>query len=88
MSSYWDDKAIDPPKRQKRNPVPISSKILRIGYVSTLTTNPPTERVICHMCTQEVPSAQQYINIGVAMCLSCATIILADHVLMYGNPNA
>ena len=88
MSSYWDDKAVDPPRRRKKGTIPISSKTLRIEYVSTVPTVPPTERVICHTCTQPVPPANSYLDIGVNICLSCTTIILSDYVLAYGNPDA
>jgi len=96
MSSYWDDKAIDPPKKRKKDPVPISSRILRIDYVSTVPTVPPTERVVCHVCTKAVPPAQSYLDLGVIICLSCATSILSDYALAndikwivpYGNPDA
>jgi len=89
MSSYWDDKAVDPPKKRKKNPpVPISSKVLRIGYVSTIPTVPITEKIICYTCSQTVPPAQSYIDLGVDICLACTTLILADYVMMYGNPDA
>lgn len=88
MSSYWDDKAVDPPKKRKKDPVPISSKVLRIGYVSTVPTVPFTESILCHTCSQAVPPTQSYIDIGVIVCLACATTILSDYVLPYGNPDA
>ena len=88
MSSYWDDKAVDPPRRRKKGTIPISSKTLRIEYVSTVPTVPPTEEVVCYTCTQVVPPANSYLDIGVDICLPCTTIILSDYVLAYGNPNA
>jgi len=77
MTTYWDDKAIDPPRKPR---TPISSEVLRIGYTSSLQTDPPEVTQVCAECTQEIPPANEYIDLGVVICLNCATVILANHI--------
>lgn len=76
MTTYWDDKAIDPPRKPE---TPISSEVLKISYTSSLQTDPPEVLQVCAECVQGIPPANEYIDIGIVICLSCATVILANH---------